>query len=43
MYVNMLMEYHFSMEGTYTSEGPFLSKMVYKRVWGWTSGLKLPV
>ena len=26
----MLKECHFSMEGTYTSEGPFLSKMVYK-------------
>ena len=26
----MLKECHFSMEGTYTSKGPFLSKMVYK-------------
>ena len=31
------------MEGTYTSEILFLSKMVYKRVWAWTSGRKLPV
>ena len=26
----MLKECHFSMEGTYTNEGPFLSKMVSK-------------
>ena len=33
-YVNMLKECHFSMEGTYTSEGPFLSKMVYIKGYG---------
>ena len=27
----------------YTNGGPFLSKMVYKRVRGWTSGRNLPV
>ena len=26
----------------YTKEVPFLSKMVYKRMSGWTSGLSLP-
>ena len=30
----MLKECHFSMEGTYTSEGPFLSKMVYIKGYG---------
>ena len=39
----MLKECHFSMEGTYTSEVLFLSKIVYKRVWSWTSVRKLPV
>ena len=43
--VSMFKRYHFSMEGTYTKEVPFLSKMghVYKRVSGWTSGQSLPV
>ena len=29
--------------GRYTKGVPFLSKMVYKRVRGWTSGRSLPV
>ena len=29
--------------GRYTKGAPFLSKMVYKRVIGWTLGWRLPV
>ena len=36
-YVCMLTRYH------YTKRGPFLSKMVYKRVRGWTSRRSFPV
>ena len=34
--------YHFSIEG-YMKEVPFLLKIAYKRVRGWTSGHSLPV